>query len=457
MSSRKIKHNGSQQKFSFDKNKKYKYNRQGALEEVTASNVIGDDDIVLSGSKSSLRRMADMERNISILATKLTTTDGEAEDTNDDDFDTVINKDTKFKRDVQLGNGSSDDIKIDGHLHINSSLTLGSTAKESIQDAVVSPMLTGNTESGITVTYDDSGNEVDFTITSAPKWATARTITLGGDASGSTTIDGTANTTLTVAVANDSHTHDTRYYTKAQVDSEIDSHINAVVNGAPGTLDTLNELAAAIGDNASYASSITTALAGKVATGSAQALRATDAITVSNDTVTIHKGDGTSESVTVSDANTNTYLTGASFDTANGVLTLSRNSGTVTVDLDGRFTDNVYADGMNQHVKTNSAVNFASVTATGDITAYSDESLKTNIQTIDGALGKVEAVRGVTFDRIADGSSSTGVVAQELLAVLPEAVHTDANGIHSVAYGNITGLLIEAVKELSAEVAELKK
>jgi hypothetical protein len=97
-----------------------------------------------------------------------------------------------------------------------------------------------------------------------------------------------------------------------------------------------------------------------------------------------------------------------------------------------------------------------SFTATGDITAYSDESLKTNIQVIDGALGRVEAIRGVTFDRIEDGSTSTGVVAHELEAVLPEAVHTDENGLKSVAYGNITGLLIEAVKELSAQVAELK-
>ena len=97
-----------------------------------------------------------------------------------------------------------------------------------------------------------------------------------------------------------------------------------------------------------------------------------------------------------------------------------------------------------------------SFVATGDITAYSDESLKTNIQTIDGALGKVEAVRGVTFERLEDGSVSTGVVAQELHAVLPEAVKTDENGLHHVAYGNITGLLIEAVKELSAEVKELK-
>ena len=103
------------------------------------------------------------------------------------------------------------------------------------------------------------------------------------------------------------------------------------------------------------------------------------------------------------------------------------------------------------------AVTFGgSIVATGDVTAYSDDSLKTNVQTIDGALGRVEAVRGVTFDRIDDGSTSVGVIAQELEAVLPEAVHTDANGIRHVAYGNITGLLIEAVKELSAEVKELK-
>ena len=97
-----------------------------------------------------------------------------------------------------------------------------------------------------------------------------------------------------------------------------------------------------------------------------------------------------------------------------------------------------------------------SFTASGDITAYSDENLKYNIQTIDGALGKVEGIRGVTWNRKEDDSRATGVVTQELEAVHPEAVHTDAEGMKSVAYGNITGLLIEAVKELSAQVAELK-
>ena len=91
------------------------------------------------------------------------------------------------------------------------------------------------------------------------------------------------------------------------------------------------------------------------------------------------------------------------------------------------------------------------ITATGDVTAYSDDSLKTNVQPIQGALDKVEAVRGVTFERIEDGSVSTGVVAQELEAVLPEAVKTDDAGLKHVAYGNITGLLIEAVKELDAK------
>ncbi len=392
-----------------------KVGKDGSMEPITGEP--GADDIVFSGSKSNLRRIADIERNVSILAAKLTTTDGEATDTNDDDFDTVVNKDTKFKKDVQLGNSSSDDITVGGALSIDSTLTLGTSAKETLQD-LIGGMVTGNTESGITVTYDDSSNEFDFDITSAPKWETARTITLGGDASGSVSIDGTANVSLSVAIGNDSHTHDTRYYTKTQVDTEIDNHINAVVDAAPGTLNTLNELAAALGDDANFASTTTANIAAKVDKTSAQAMRATDALTVSNDTITIHKGDGTSESVSISDANTwrgisdtpgddstvsisrkwamdafvgasvsndtitftkgdgtttavttsdansNTYLTGASFSTTNGVLTLTKNSGSVTVDLDGRFTDNGYADTMNQHVRTTDSPTFANVTAT---------------------------------------------------------------------------------------------
>jgi hypothetical protein len=92
-------------------------------------------------------------------------------------------------------------------------------------------------------------------------------------------------------------------------------------------------------------------------------------------------------------------------------------------------------------------------TFTGDVTAFSDERLKTNIRTIDNALDKVSAMRGVYFDK--DGQSSTGVIAQEVEKVLPEVVHDGE--YKSVAYGNIVGVLIEAIKELQAKVDKLEK
>ena len=98
-----------------------------------------------------------------------------------------------------------------------------------------------------------------------------------------------------------------------------------------------------------------------------------------------------------------------------------------------------------------------SLVSTGDITAFSDESLKKDVSTIEGALDKTKALRGVEFTRIADDSKSIGVIAQELEKVLPELVKTGDDGIKSVNYAQITGLLIEAVKELSAKVDELSK
>ena len=74
--SRKIKKNGVMTSVSLDKNKKYKYDATGDLVESTGT--LGDNEISMSGSKSSLRRAADMERNISILATTMLTTDNGA-------------------------------------------------------------------------------------------------------------------------------------------------------------------------------------------------------------------------------------------------------------------------------------------------------------------------------------------------------------------------------------------
>ncbi len=94
-------------------------------------------------------------------------------------------------------------------------------------------------------------------------------------------------------------------------------------------------------------------------------------------------------------------------------------------------------------------------TAAGNVTAYSDERLKHDVQVIHGALDKVKALRGVTFKWNRDNSGGIGFIAQELEQVCPELVHNCAE-VKSVAYGNVTALLVEAVKELSTQVDEIK-
>ncbi len=95
-------------------------------------------------------------------------------------------------------------------------------------------------------------------------------------------------------------------------------------------------------------------------------------------------------------------------------------------------------------------------TATGDITAFSDARVKENIETIPDALNKVSALRGVTYNKLGESKLSMGVIAQELLEVIPEVVHENKDGMYSVAYGNIVAVLIEAMKEQQEQINDLK-
>ena len=94
------------------------------------------------------------------------------------------------------------------------------------------------------------------------------------------------------------------------------------------------------------------------------------------------------------------------------------------------------------------------ITSSGDVTAFSDMRIKHDIETIEGALAKVSDMRGVYFKRN-NGEAGTGVIAQEVENILPEVVKDGE--YKSVAYGNMVGILIEAIKELKAEVEKLKE
>ncbi len=95
----------------------------------------------------------------------------------------------------------------------------------------------------------------------------------------------------------------------------------------------------------------------------------------------------------------------------------------------------------------------STITGSADVIAYSDERLKKNVKTLDGK--KVLEMRGVSFERTDSGKQSSGVIAQELEKVAPELVIDDGS-YKGVAYGNVVGYLIEAIKDQQKQIDELK-
>ena len=101
--------------------------------------------------------------------------------------------------------------------------------------------------------------------------------------------------------------------------------------------------------------------------------------------------------------------------------------------------------------------------ASGNVTAYSDSRLKTDITTINDALGTVGKLRGVNYKWLRSGQSDIGVIAQEVESVVPEVVKTTEvagldgmEEVKSVDYGRLVGVLINSINELKTEVDELK-
>ena len=127
---------------------------------------------------------------------------------------------------------------------------------------------------------------------------------------------------------------------------------------------------------------------------------------------------------------------------------------------DGGATGLTAVTGRNSlQLGTENDVQFRNITARA-FYYESDEKLKTNIETIEGALDKVKELRGVGFEWKESGDHTIGLIAQEVEAVLPELVESGDGDVKSVSYGNLVVLLIEAMKEMdekySKEIAELK-
>ena len=274
-------------------------------------------------------------------------------------------------------------------------------------------------------------------------------ITFNGT-SGTTTLQAsaTASGTLTLPAATDTLTG------KATTDTLTNKTIAAGSNTITGLTNTNLSGSAGI-SNANLANST---ISGVSLGSNLNVLTFTDYL-ISGGTYT----GATARTVSVAGTSINTANTlvarDASGDFTAGTVTLSglTLSGALVISNATESTDKdtgclILQGGIGVEKNANIGGN---ITASGTITANSDEKLKENVITIENALEKVLSLRGVEYDRIDSGDHQIGVIAQEVEKVVPAVVYGDE--IKSVAYANLVALLIEAIKEQHKEIEELKK
>ena len=301
-------------------------------------------------------------------------------------------------------------------------------------------------------------------------------------------IDAPALTGNPTAVTQTAGDNSTRIATTAYADTAVSN----LVAAAPAALDTLNELAAALGDDPNFATTVTNSIATKLPlAGGAMTGPITTNSTFDGRDVSVDgtKLDGIASGAT-NVTNNNQIANGAGYITSYVNTTYSAGAGldltstTFSVESDlrgevfyiGRDTNdyigveatqiNFVLDGSTDMALFNSG----DLHVIGNVIAYSstlsDERLKTDIVKIDGALDKIAQLNGYTFTYIADGKKSAGVIAQEVQKVLPSAIiesklplkmgDDDETEYMTVQYDQLMGLLVEAIKELKEEVAALK-
>ena len=333
---------------------------------------------------------------------------------------------------------------------------------------------------------------------------------------GSNTLKNTVNIANGVTAATQSAGNNS---TKVATTAYVETAIANLVDSSPGALNTLNELAAAIGDDANFSTTITNSIASNTTLANTKLPKSGGQMTGNITFSGSQTVDG--RDLSADGAKLDNIESGATADqTASEVSYLLRGqiigastSGTGDIYNDDwyrnnnsgegmynqattqhwysddddywnvagggsangiRFRDDhngtirgyVYANNSNEIGFLNSGGswslkcdNSGNVTATGNVTAYSDARLKTDVNTINDALSICGKLRGVSYKWIKDGKASIGVIAQEVEEVLPEVVLTqqvlDPTGekeVKSVDYGKIVGVLINAINELNTKL-----
>ena len=238
--------------------------------------------------------------------------------------------------------------------------------------------------------------------------------------------DGTNLTINGVTISNASLANSSGFATETYVDNEI----TALVGGAPGALDTLNELAAAVNDDSSFASSVTTSLGTKVAKTSNQALSsAANALTISGNTITLARGDSTTDTVTVPDNNTQ-YSAGSGISLSG--TTFSNSAPDQTVALTGSGSTTV----------SGTYPNFT-ISSSNTNTQRSDEEIRDVAASIITAGTNVSVVKNDAANTVTISSTDTNTVYTHP-AYTPRSINTSGATVldtfTSDSIGSVTGI-----------------
>tara|TARA_R110000772_G_scaffold37030_4_gene88209 strand:- start:1341 stop:2570 length:1230 start_codon:yes stop_codon:yes gene_type:complete len=336
----------------------------------------------------------------------------------------TMNADFKLNGELALNQAGATIVKY----HLSDVLTwsLGTNASHSQfkllkGDVSLTIDSSAGTISGVGLAISDAllpasiSSDITGNAATATKWAAGRTVTFDGsgtDVTGSFTIDGSGDVSnVVLTVEDDSH-----------------NHIIGDIDDLGTTLSAKAALAGAVftGDVTAQSNLFFGRTVGGADTDGYASINYS-----TNDELYIKLWDGT-----------------------------STNTAGMRIDLDGKA---LYINNGSD-AKISFSSSSGDIITEGDITAFgsvSDRTRKENIVKIENALDKVSQISGYTFNYLGDDTPMTGVIAQELEEVLPEVVYETEmpDGTHSkaVRHGNIVGLLIEAIKELKAEIEELKK
>ena len=266
--------------------------------------------------------------------------------------------------------------------------------------------------------------------------------------------------------------------TKVATTAYTDTAISNLVDSSPTALNTLNELAAALGDDANFSTTVTNNIATKFSNAGGSTITGDFSIFsgTTNKSIDVDVSDkvkfddllkatfGDSDDLQIYHSGTNNVI-----DSTNAWLNITSDGGVAIrheVQADGSDGENMalfkpdgavelYHDDSKKFETTTAGVTVTgALTATGDVTAFSDKILKKDITTINDALSLCGKLRGVSYKWVTNDEPSIGVIAQEIEQYIPEIVTvTQLNGkdVRSVDYGKIVGVLINAINELKAE------